>query len=161
VVSPATADDLEACVSLALAVLGGETEGWRDRFTRELADPRRFLVVASVDGELAGFGRTAFFEPPPDAAPDVAPQGYYLTGVVVAPSARRRGVGHLLTEARLDWIRARAVEAWYFANATNDASLALHRAFGFVEVTRTFSFPEVTFDGGEGVLCRATLLPWS
>ena len=91
----------------------------------------------------------------------MAPCGYYLVGVIVAPPARRRGVGRALTEARLAWIGGRAREAWYFANAQNDASLELHRQLGFEEVTRSFWFPEVTFDGGEGVLCRVRLPPWS
>ncbi len=66
-------------------------------------------------------------------------------------------IGRALTEERLAWIRGRAREAWYFANARNDASLELHRQLGFVEVTRTFWYPAVSFDGGEGVLCRLSL----
>ncbi|MGZ4394298.1 MAG: N-acetyltransferase family protein [Gaiellaceae bacterium] len=158
---PATSDDLDACVTLALAHVGGEAEQWRSKLARELDDPESHLVVASVAGELVGFGRTSLFEPPPDGPSDTAPRGYYLVGLTVAREARRRGVGRALTEARLAWIRDRADEAWYFVNARNEASLELHRQLGFVEVTRTFSFPGVTFEGGEGVLCRATLPGWS
>ncbi len=153
----ATRDDLAACASLAVAESGGEPVAWCEKLGRELDDPNCLVVVALLAGDLAGYGRTAWFEPPPDASRDVAPRGYYLVGVFVAPAARRRGVGRALTEARLAWIGARAREAWYFANARNAASLELHRQLGFVEVTRSFSYPEVAFDGGEGVLCRARL----
>ncbi len=160
-VRPATRDDLAACVSLALAYGGGEADTWRAKLARELEDPECLLVVVSLAGDLVGYGRAAWFEPPPDAAADVAPRGYYLVGVVVAPRARRRGVGRALTEARMAWIGGRAREAWYFANARNDASLELHRQLGFVEMTRSFSCPDVSFEGGEGVLCTVTLPLWS
>ena len=91
----------------------------------------------------------------------MAPRGYYLVGVSSPRPARRRGVGRALTEARLAWIGDRAREAWYFANVRNTASLELHRRLGFVEVTRSFWYPEVTFEGGEGVLCRVRLPTWS
>ncbi len=48
-----------------------------------------------------------------------------------------------------------------FANARNRASIALHAAFGFEEVTRDFEVPGVTFEGGVGVLFRAVLRPSS
>jgi len=160
-IRPATRDDLPACASLAVAESGGEPDAWRDRLGRELHDPACLLLVASLAGELVGYGRATWFEPPADAPRDVAPRGYYLVGVVVAPRARRLGVGRALTEARLAWIGDRAREAWYFANVRNTASLDLHRRLGFVEVTRSFSYPEVTFEGGVGVLCRVRLPTWS
>src|SRR5581483_7229910 len=86
-----------------------------------------------------------------------APAGYYLTGVLVAPAHRRLGVGEQLTRARMGWAAERAEEMWYFTNAGNRASLRLHEALGFTEVTRDFVFPGVTFTGGVGVLCRTEL----
>jgi hypothetical protein len=53
------------------------------------------------------------------------------------------------------WAFQRAGEVWFFANARNRASVDLHARLGFVEVTRDFAFPGVSFDGGVGVLCRA------
>jgi GNAT superfamily N-acetyltransferase len=73
-------------------------------------------------------------------------------GLVVHPDHRRRGVGAALTQARLDWMSTQAEEAWYFANARNAASIALHASFAFEEVTRSFFFPRVDFDHGEGIL---------
>ena len=97
------------------------------------------------------------FRPGPDAPADTGPLGYYLTGVFVAPDRRHGGIGTALTQARLDWIGERADAAWFFANARNAASIELHRRFGFEEVSRRFSFPGLTFDGGEGILFRARL----
>jgi hypothetical protein len=66
-------------------------------------------------------------------------------------------VGAALTDARLEWISGRATEAWYFSNACNAASIRLHARFAFREVTREFTLPGVTFEGGEGILFRAGL----
>ncbi|HLW95179.1 MAG TPA: GNAT family N-acetyltransferase [Solirubrobacteraceae bacterium] len=124
-------------------------------FETDLRGSDRLVLLARADGELAGYGRCAHFEPGTDAAPDVAPEGYYLGGVLVASRWRRRGIAEALTRARMVWAFARAPEVWYFANARNAASLALHAKLGFVEVTRSFSYPGVSFDGGIGVLGRA------
>jgi ribosomal protein S18 acetylase RimI-like enzyme len=78
-------------------------------------------------------------------------------GMVVHPDHRRQGAGAALTRARIDWISTRADAAWYFANARNAASIALHEPFGFEEVTRSFFYPRVDFDGGEGILFRLRL----
>jgi len=55
----------------------------------------------------------------------------------------------LSREAVQSWIAERAPEAWYFTNARNEASQAMHRRLGFVEVTRAFTFPDWSFDGGD------------
>jgi aminoglycoside 6'-N-acetyltransferase I len=41
-------------------------------------------------------------------------------------------------------------------NAQNTASIALHAQFGFTEVIRASEFHGTTFDGGVGILSRAT-----
>lgn len=79
--------------------------------------------------------------------------------MVVIPQWRRYGAGEALTKARLAWVAERADEVWYYANASNAVSLALHAAAGFEEVTREFSVPGVSFEGGVGVLCRLRLGP--
>jgi hypothetical protein len=55
--------------------------------------------------------------------------------------------------AQLD-LSKHADDAWYFANARNAASIELHAPFGFEEVTRSFFYPRVDFDRGEGILFR-------
>jgi ribosomal protein S18 acetylase RimI-like enzyme len=112
---------------------------------------------AELDGSIVGYGRARLFEPEPQGPADTAPSGYYLTGLFVISNERRTGIGAALTQARLDWISDCATDAWFFANARNKASIALHERFGFEEITRHFSFPGLTFDGGEGILFRLRL----
>jgi len=131
-------------------------EGER-RCARQVDDPAVLLLVAEVGGRTVGFARAARFDPPEDPPRDIAPAGWYLFGVVVEDRWRRHGIGRALTMARLDWIRERATEAWYFTNARNEVSLDLHADLGFEEITRSFTVPGTTFEGGVGVLCRATL----
>lgn len=150
--------DVEACADLVLtAVPGANASAWRTWLLADIDNPDRLLVIAESSDDVVGYGRAHLFEPPAGSAADVAPTGYYLAGVVVHPAHRRNGVGAALTRARLDWISRRSGEAWYFANARNTGSIALHEPFGFEEVTRAFSFPDVEFDGGEGILFRLEL----
>ena len=154
----AAADDIPACAELAwIAGREHDQSGWRDALRDDLMAPGRHLSVAEAGGTIVGYGRAMLFLPAADAPADSAPGGYYLTGMFVRPDHRRMGLGTALTEARLAWIRLHAEEAWYFANARNLASIELHRRLGFREVTRDFSFPGVTFEGGVGVLYHAAL----
>lgn len=121
---------------------------------REPSDRDRVLLAGRGAGSLVvGTGRVAWLEPEGERA---APHGYYLVGLVVDRAHRRTGVGEALTRARTEWALAHAPAAWCFANAANRASLDLHARAGLVEVTRDFIVPGVSFEGAEGVLCRAT-----
>ena len=149
------ADDVGSCISLALmSSPGSDASIWQTKFIDDIEQHDRLLVVAECVGEVIGYGRAERFEPAADAPPDIAPPGYYLMGLVVHPDHRRRGVGAALTQARLDWMSNQADLGWYFANARNAASIALHASFAFEEVTRSFFFPRVDFDRGEGILFR-------
>ncbi|WP_284983553.1 GNAT family N-acetyltransferase [Arthrobacter sp. efr-133-TYG-118] len=126
------------------------------RLAAAIDDDGRLVVVASAHGtsgagSLLGWGKTHFW----DHDDGAAPEGHYLGGVTVRPEHRRGGIGTALTQARLDWIWQRAPEAWYVVNASNVASIELHRRWGFVEVARASSFHTTTFDGGVGILMRA------
>jgi ribosomal protein S18 acetylase RimI-like enzyme len=112
------------------------------------------LWVAEAREGIVGVARAAKFEAPTGAPDNVVPNGWYLMGVVVAPSHRRCAVGRRLTAARLDWISERAEEAWCFTGSDNTASMRLHEAFGFVQVTTDFWFPTLSFESGSGVLYR-------
>ncbi len=100
---------------------------------------------------VVGWAKTHYW----DYADGLALAGQYLGGVTVRPDFRRRGLAAQLTAVRLGWIWEHAEEAWYVVNARNEASLALHRKWGFREVARGAGFHTVTFDGGEGVLLMA------
>ncbi|MCI0746907.1 MAG: GNAT family N-acetyltransferase [Verrucomicrobia subdivision 3 bacterium] len=110
------------------------------------------LWLARWRGRVIGFAKCGRFVPPNDAPLNSAPEGWYLLGLVVVPEYRRRGVGFQLTKTRLGWIATRSATAYYFANAKNRVSIALHSRLGFRELTRDFSFPGAEFDGGTGVL---------
>jgi len=159
-VRAARSSDLEVCVELALIATGEPTtraDAWRAGLTADIDEPDRLLLVAEIGTEVVGYGRVRTFEPGPDAPLETAPAGFYLVGPFVRGDRRRLGGGLGLTSARMRWIAERADEAWFFSNARNAASIALHRRLGFEEVTRRFSFPCVTFAGGDGILFRAHL----
>ena len=160
VVREAGGAELDVAARLATGERGGAEEGWRERFAADRDDADACFLVAVQGGGagvVVGYARARYFQPRPDAPARTAPAGYYLTGVLVAPAHRRLGVGEQLTRARMSWAAERAGELWYFTNAGNRASLRLHEALGFQEVTRDFVFPGVTFTGGVGVLCRTSL----
>lgn len=146
IVREATPRDVAPCVALAAKASGRGVREWRARLRDDLERADRLLLVAEAGRDLVGYGRARRFDPGRDAASDVAPAGHYLLGLFVEPELRRRGIARALTEMRLAWIQRRAASAWFFTNAQNTASIELHRAFGFVEVTRAFSFPRVTFE---------------
>jgi ribosomal protein S18 acetylase RimI-like enzyme len=158
VVRAARRSDVEQTSRLALqATAEPGADRWPEALLGDIERQDRHLVVAALRDEIVGYGRARWFMPDRTAPADTAPRGYYLLGLFVRPDARRAGIGSALVDARLRWIDHRADEAWYFANARNAASIDLHRQFGFEEVTRRFSFPRVTFGGGEGILFRARL----
>jgi ribosomal protein S18 acetylase RimI-like enzyme len=151
--------DLPALGRITSEREGGEADHHRsglERLLRETVPSGDGLVlVGEVDGEVVGLGKVVRFRHEGTSVADVAPEGWYLAGVVVRPEWRRRGVGDRLTSARLEWIARRATRAYYFVNARNTVSIDLHRRFGFVEITRRFTFPGASFVGGEGILFEA------
>jgi ribosomal protein S18 acetylase RimI-like enzyme len=153
----ATAADVDAVTELAVSRAGGEHEQWMKRLTKDLVDHERGLWVADRGGKVIGYGRVLRFRAAPDAPASTSPDGFYLIGLGISAGHRRQGLARAITQARLEWIAARATEAWYFTNARNEASLRLHAQLGFHEVTRDFVFPGVDFDGGTGVLCTVEL----
>lgn len=110
----------------------------RDRWTEEMLAPAddRVVFVAVREGEVIGVAKTHFHGEPDGEAP----AGHYLGGIVVAPDFRRRGVGGGLTRSRLDWIWARAPQAYYFTDEENVASVRMHATLGFQLIG---GFPEI------------------
>jgi GNAT superfamily N-acetyltransferase len=155
----ATAQDIDGCVVLSALVSDGSSADWAELFRRNIKHRDRHLVVAQAGDELIAYGRAAWFEPDPAAPSNAAPAGYYLIGLVVDPSWRRRGVASAIISARLTWVAQRASEAWYFADVRNQVSIQLHQRAGFETVTEDFWFPTVTDGGGSHLLGRVTLPP--
>jgi ribosomal protein S18 acetylase RimI-like enzyme len=160
-VRPATSQDAEPLGRLSAEREGGDAGEHRAAFTRAIESDEHgrssLVLVAEVEGDVVGFGKARHLGESRSEQGDVAPEGWYLTGVVVDSRFRRRGVGSRLTAERLKWISERSRFAHYFSNARNPVSIALHARFGFVEVARGSEFAGVTFVGGEGVLFRADL----
>ena len=115
-------------------------------------DSRQMFVAVKVNGLVIAYGRVMESAAGRETAPGT-PAGYYLSGVLVAPAWRRRGIATALTRARLRWVFARADEAFYVAGADNIASLHLHTALGFQEMKR---FPSDRSAAGVDVLSRLT-----
>ena len=157
VVRRMTDADIPACVALVLAEHPAfDRAHWLALLGRDIASPGKHPVVATIDGTVVGYARTMPFEAEPGMPDDTAPDGYYLLGLMVAASFRRRGIGRLLTDERLRWLRGRAEEVWYFTEGTNLASQRLHEAHGFERVTDCFSFPGFA-PGHDHVLYRLRL----
>jgi len=153
VVRPATDADLPACATL-LALRDGDPLGvWLDRLRFHLTAGEQ-LFVADLNGVVVGYARLSWQSPVSNGGRNL-PDGHYLSGMIVDPRYRRRGIGRALTRARIAWTRARDERAYFVVNATNSASMDLHREAGFRELTRDFDFPGITFTGGDGVLFGA------
>ncbi|WP_417221398.1 GNAT family N-acetyltransferase [Arthrobacter sp.] len=114
-------------------------------------DAQRLLVVACSGTDVVGWAKTHWW----GHADESAPAGHYLGGVTVDPAWRRRGIGTKLTRIRLHWIWGRTPDAWYVVNATNTASIAMHRDFGFTEIARATAFHTTGFEDGNGLLMHA------
>jgi ribosomal protein S18 acetylase RimI-like enzyme len=153
------ASELAECAALVVSRAGGDVDVRRERLARDLAKDDYYMLVAVVGAEIAGFAQVMHFVAQPDPPSDIAPDGYYLIALIVASDWRRRGIGDDLTYARIAWVAERADEVFYFANAGNGAILDLHGRLGFAEVSRQFTFPGVTFTGGEGVLLKRSIRP--
>jgi len=129
----ATAADVRQCAGLIAASEGDDIEEWLQRFTDVLNDPDRRFLVAVADGAVVGFGHLRYVRHDARSNSSV-PSGWYLSGVTVAASHRRRGIGTQLTRERLRLLQGIADCVYYVAEADNDATLAMHRSLGFVLV---------------------------
>ena len=159
VVRPAVQADCRGVAAIVRERDGVPLVDARAHCERDIAGTDRLLLVATVGDELAGFARAARWQRPLKAPDNTAPAGWYLLGVVVRDRWRRHGIALELTRQRLEWIRERADEAFYFSNARNRVSIDLHEQLGFVELTRDFDFPDASFAEGEGILFRVDLPP--
>ena len=159
IIRPLEANDLEPAASIIAQCLDGDVAPQltllERRFARGTTDS--VLLVAELGRRVVGVARVAYFEPAPDAPKNAAPPGWYLLGVNVDPAYRRRGVGTALTLERLAIIMKHASVAWFFTDASNQASIALHEALGFKPQSRDFWFPTATFANDEGILFSLTL----
>jgi len=89
----------------------------------------RLLVAESAEDGVLGYATSSRFRDKPAYGPSVE------TTVYCATSAVGQGVGSALYAALFDAVRGEDVHRAYAGVALpNDASLALHRRFGFTEI---------------------------
>ncbi|MFT7665005.1 MAG: GNAT superfamily N-acetyltransferase [Planctomycetota bacterium] len=135
---------------------GGEPAKYESGFEREVelyaGTDIDHLLVAEHEDEVVAFARARLFQHPDDAPPNCAPEGYYLSGVIVAPSRRHLGIAKLLTERRIEWAAKRASKIYLVLNTTNRASLALQARMGFKELSREMFYPGLDIDPGKTVV---------
>ena len=153
----ATTADVEAVTAI-------ETRAHRtlhpEALRRAICTPGRLVLVAEHLGQdgaitMVGWAQTYHHT----TIVDAAPAGHYLGGLTVDPGWRRQGIATTLTDARMAWIAQRADQAYYVVNATNDASINLHRRWSFVEIARAPQLTGIPFTGGAGLLMRASSGP--
>lgn len=138
VIRPATADDAEAINAIFNEAVLTSTAAWdhdpwslerRQQWLTAHAASDQAVLVADVDGRVAGFAAYGAFRPQ---------QGYARTqehSVYVDASARGLGLGRALLGALIEEARARGVRVLIGAlSADNEVSVKLHEALGFVEV---------------------------
>jgi GNAT superfamily N-acetyltransferase len=118
-----TDEDLEAWNRVRRIVLPDEPVATLDQL-KSMAEEGRLLLLAEVDGEVAGHGLASDSSL---ADGHVAPR--------ILPAFRRRGIGTAMLEALLDHQRAVGRRSMS-AHVDDDGSMAFALARGFVEVDR-------------------------
>jgi ribosomal-protein-alanine N-acetyltransferase len=92
----------------------------------------RQIFVASAGQALVGFSVTSLSVTAPELPGSGCCSLAELETVVVAPSARRRGVGRTLCQAVLDWCRdLGAAEIMLEVRSASSAPIALYSSLGF------------------------------
>lgn len=106
-----------------------------ERFERIAADPSTWLVVAELDGEVAGFAVLHVQNLVERDEP-----GCEVAGLVVGERFRRRGVGELLMQALEDEARARGGRTMVLNTAHRRADAhAFYEALGYEHTGRRYA----------------------
>jgi ribosomal protein S18 acetylase RimI-like enzyme len=129
-----TKADVTSAVELAVRVLRVKPGDRGEQFASDITDDQRQMFVAKASGQVVAYGRV--IELAADEAGPGTPAGYYLSGVLVEPAWRGRGIATTLTRTRPRWAFARTGKVFYVTGADNTASLHLHAALGFQEIKR-------------------------
>ncbi len=101
---------------------------WQERFDRHVVGGPHQLLVAEVDGAVAGYVETQPFREKPAYARSVE------LSVYVAPDGTGGGVGNALYTVLLERLAAdeRFHRAYSLVALPNDVSVAFHQRHGFV-----------------------------
>jgi len=135
-VRPATEADLQRILDIYNDAILTTTATWdeapwtmerrREWWDEHAADPTIPVLVADRAGEVAGFSYLSWYRPK---------SGYRFTRedtVYVDPRFHGQGLGRALLGALMDEARRLGMHAVIASiEASNEASIALHRSFGF------------------------------
>jgi phosphinothricin acetyltransferase len=136
VIRPATEADLQRILDIYNDAILTTTATWdeapwtmerrREWWKDHAADPTTPVLVADCAGEVAGFSYLSWYRPK---------SGYRFTRedtVYVDPLFHGQGLGRALLGALMDEARRLGMHAVIASiEASNEASIALHRSFGF------------------------------
>ena len=104
-----------------------------ERFGQYLADPRKRVLIARVDGRIIGYAMLI------RADSDGGPME--LSKLYVLAEHHRSGAAAALMCRGIDWARqCRAAAIWLGVNRRNERAQRFYRKYGF-EVTGTRTFP--------------------
>ena len=118
----------------------GHTESERDALWKELrADANAVLLVAELDGRLAGFAQCQLRRDYVEGS-STSPVGY-LEGIYVEPQCRKHGVARALVTVCEQWARQQGcAEFGSDCELENRDSWIFHQKVGFEEKGRIICF---------------------
>jgi len=94
-IEPVTEADVSSAVEFAVRVLRVKHGDLGEQFASDITDDLRHMFVAKASGQVVAYGRV--IELAADEAGPGTPAGCYLSGVLVDPAWRRRGIATQLT----------------------------------------------------------------
>jgi aminoglycoside 6'-N-acetyltransferase I len=156
-IEPLTEADVAPAVELAVRVLRVKPGDRGEQFAADIADELRQMFVAKANDQVVGYGRV--MELSAGEAGPGTPAGCYLSGVLVDPPWRGRGIATAVTRARLRWAFTHTDTVFYVTGADNPASLRLHAALGFQELKRFESERSAVGVQVLSQLVRSTAIP--
>lgn len=112
---------------------GSEPErGYADFLGVQLKDPRSVVLVADVEGRVAGYVYAAI---EPLSWKELRDECGYIHDLVVDPAERGQGAGAALLEAACEWLRGRGVPRVVLSTAEQNAGA--QRLFAHAQFRRT------------------------
>lgn len=135
-VTPEQPDLVAACGALVADVYGGESlledeEGYLHRVADAMPRAREAVLLAAVDGD-ALLGTATYARTGTPYAELAGPGEAEMRMLAVAPAARGRGVGRLLTDACLDRARAEGCHRFVLSSGPRmTGAHAMYEGMGF------------------------------
>ena len=103
--------------------------GYRRFLLSQLNDPETVILVAEVDGKVAGYCYAGI---EPLSWKELRDTAGFIHDLALDPSARRKGAGRALTNAAIDWCRDRGMtRVMLWTSTANEAARLLFEQAGF------------------------------